>query len=329
MDTVIRKAFLKNWIIILQEYERVKRKESKLFKNCCALYAFYGTSAKQVNKYYSRWLNSNKDTTALLPRKRGTKHPWNQISANIEKDIVSYRKQGYDRYEIVNLLRPKYQVKTPSPATIYRVTRRHGLSKLYHQEKEAKIRYCMQNPGELGHLDIYYVPKTCFLPSPELKIAPQFFLLGLLDDHSRIVWLEVLESFKAVPTMFAALRLFNWFLANLKLKFKAVLTDWGGEFTAINPQGRDHHIFEIALKELGIQHKYCRPNHPQTNGKIERFWKTLEQEFILPNQFFSKKDFQEKLYSYLDYYNTRRIHQGIDQQTPYQRFSKKQKVLPN
>ena len=55
------------------------------------------------------------------------------------------------------------------------------------------------------------------------------------------------------------------------------------------------------LQELGITHRYTRPCRPQTNGKVERFWRTLNEDLL--NQ-------------YLLYYNTERPHQGLGGKTP-------------
>ena len=58
--------------------------------------------------------------------------------------------------------------------------------------------------------------------------------------------------------------------------------------------------------ELGIKHRYTRPYRPQTNGKVERFWRTLNEDLL------------ESLVEYLLYYNTQRPHQGLGGKTPLQ-----------
>lgn len=65
------------------------------------------------------------------------------------------------------------------------------------------------------------------------------------------------------------------------INIKEVLTDNGSEFTAYTSQkAKDLHFFETMLKIVDIKHRYTRPYRPQTNGKIERFWKILNNKCI-------------------------------------------------
>ena len=66
------------------------------------------------------------------------------------------------------------------------------------------------------------------------------------------------------------------------------------------------------LLELGIKHRYIRPYRPQTNGKVERFWRTLNEDLIDETTFESIDEFKDELMQYLCYYNTQRPHQGIN-----------------
>jgi transposase InsO family protein len=62
------------------------------------------------------------------------------------------------------------------------------------------------------------------------------------------------------------------------------------------------------LEKLNIQHKYTKVRRPQTNGKIERFWKIFEEQFFRKHTFSSWKDFNLKLQDWLVFYNTKRKH---------------------
>ena len=72
------------------------------------------------------------------------------------------------------------------------------------------------------------------------------------------------------------------------------------------------------LRELGIKHRYTRPYRPQTNGKVERFWRTLNDDLIEGTTFENLTEFQDELMQYLLYYNTERPHQGLQGHTPFQ-----------
>ena len=72
------------------------------------------------------------------------------------------------------------------------------------------------------------------------------------------------------------------------------------------------------LRELGIKHRYTRPYRPQTNGKVERFWRTVNEDLIDGTTFASLAEFQDELEQYLLYDNEARPHQALGGQTPKQ-----------
>ena len=67
---------------------------------------------------------------------------------------------------------------------------------------------------------------------------------------------------------------------------------------------------------MGIKHRKIKPYRPQTNGKIERFWRTLEEDFIEEPVFESREELEEESFKYMVYYNEYRPHQGIDGMKP-------------
>jgi transposase InsO family protein len=70
------------------------------------------------------------------------------------------------------------------------------------------------------------------------------------------------------------------------------------------------------LLELGIKHRYTRPYRPQTNGKIERFWRTLDDDVIDGATFDNLDYFANEHFKYLIYYNNHRPHQALGGKTP-------------
>ena len=76
------------------------------------------------------------------------------------------------------------------------------------------------------------------------------------------------------------------------------------------------------LMELGIKHRYTKPYRPQTNGKVERFWRTLEDDLKRGTTFDSLEELKDELLQYLVYYNHQRPHQGIDGKTPAEMIEK-------
>jgi transposase InsO family protein len=86
------------------------------------------------------------------------------------------------------------------------------------------------------------------------------------------------------------------------------MSDNGLEFTTHHKDSRPKHTFEIMLVKLNIKHSYTRVRRPQTNGKIERFWRIFEEQFFRKYVFYSNKDFNMKFMDWLVFYNTKRKH---------------------
>lgn len=97
-----------------------------------------------------------------------------------------------------------------------------------------------------------------------------------------------------------------------------MLTDNGPEFCPKQSQTKMDHSFARLMIEMGIKQRHTRPYRPQTNGKIERFWRTLNEDVIEGTYFESEEHFLQELNEYLVYYNHARAHQGINGKTPVQ-----------
>ena len=106
--------------------------------------------------------------------------------------------------------------------------------------------------------------------------------------------------------MFGAMRCFMMLKSNYAIQFEEVLTDNGSEFGNRSVKNKTNHPFERLLTEMGIKHLNTRPYRPQTNGKIERFWKTLYEDLLEDTDFASLSELKEELFQYLAYYNHER-----------------------
>ena len=93
---------------------------------------------------------------------------------------------------------------------------------------------------------------------------------------------------------------------------------FGGQEETGAPTNKAHHPTERMFQELGIKHRYTRPYRPQTNGKIERFWRTLNEDLLEGTTFESPEELKDELLEYLLYYNTARPHQALGGKTPLQ-----------
>jgi transposase InsO family protein len=140
------------------------------------------------------------------------------------------------------------------------------------------------------------------------------YIISLIDSCSRLAWAEVLTSKKALPVMFKTLKMINTLNVTYGLVFQEIMSDNGAEFASRTKP--DEHPFEAMLLELGIKHRYTRPYRPQTNGKVERFWRTLDDDVIEGATFDNLDHFANELFEYLIYYNNLRPHQALTGQTP-------------
>ena len=131
---------------------------------------------------------------------------------------------------------------------------------------------------------------------------------------TRLAWTEVVDDLKSLSVMFAALKSINMLNAEYGVRFEAMLTDNGAEVAS--PRNKAGHSMERMLMELGIKHRYTRPYRPQTNGKVERFWRTLNEDLLDGMVFESAEELKDEQLAYLIYYNTARPHQGLGGKTP-------------
>jgi hypothetical protein len=312
-------VIVKRWIPILQEYEKTKAKVHprafKFVKNICEAHYINRTD---LSRYYHKWVNGNRNSEALLPVKRGPKPGSRRTPKDIERNIVkAYRQFGSNRYELVLLFKPYYLDKTPSPATMDRIKSRYPLNE---SAKKVIKRYEKQAPGELAHVDLSRLTK-------DLKITfkiKELYVAALCDDCTRITYAEIIKDKKASTVAYFMARSLSWFKQIYNFEFEAVMSDNGGEFRG---NLKREHPFETICQELGINHIHTRPYRPQTNGKIEAFFKIAKNEFFYPNEFISQEDLIMNLGNFLFEYNHLRRHGGLNYETPFDKLQSVTKLV--
>ncbi len=310
---------VKRWKPILEEYEKTKAKvEPRSFKFVKNLCQAHHISTKELRRYYRKWLAANRSDESLLPSQRGARPGSRRTPKQIERNIIkAYRRFGSNRYELVLLFKPYYLDKTPSPATMDRIKARYPLNE---SAKKIIKRYEKQAPGELAHIDLTHMPKDLQY-SFKVKDA---YVAALCDDCTRITYAEVIKDKKASTLTYFMARSLSWFKQIYHFEFEAVMSDNGPEFRGSLDR---EHPFETMCRQLGIRHVYTRPYRPQTNGKIEAFWKILKKEFLSPNVFESEKDLVMNLGNFLFEYNHLRKHGGLNYETPFDKLQKVTELL--
>lgn len=306
-DRTIERNYIQKWRFLIAEYEEVKAGRSKTFARVGDFYRYHGTCSQTFRKYYNRFKQSGSEAD-LLPQRRGPKWRERRQPEGIEVEIIACRQRGMNRYEIHAVLRER-RATVPSFSTIYRVLRDHQLNRRTPAMREEKRRIIKDKLGELGHVDLHQLPRDLFLTPPPRPA----FIACLIDSCSRLAWAEVVTSKKALPVMFKTLKMINTLNLTYGLVFLEMLSDNGGEFASRN---NPHHPFEAMLIELDIKHRYTRPYRPQTNGKAERFWRTLGDDLLEGTTFDDLEHLSNELFDYLIYYNNFRPHQALGGATP-------------
>ncbi len=309
-DKTLYRNYIAKWKFMIQEYELVKQHKHPTFRFVSDFYTFHQTNRQTFLKYYHRFCENGREE-ALLPQKRGPKWKSRRTYGYIEQQVLAHRRNGVNRYEICELLRPKLKQLTPSASTVYRILKRYGKSRLKPKMSQRKRQIIKQKAGELGHIDCHHLSRDLIVNESVRR-----YLVCVIDDCTRLAWAEVVEDIKSLTVMFSTMRCLNRLQSQYHIQFAEMMSDNGAEFASRNHLST--HPFERMLVELGIRHRYTRPYRPQTNGKVERFWRTLNEDLIEGTTFDTLTEFQEELAQYLIYYNEYRPHQALNAKTPKQ-----------
>jgi transposase InsO family protein len=138
------------------------------------------------------------------------------------------------------------------------------------------------------------------------------YLHTVIDDHSRVAYLEVCSDERAATAVRVLERAVAWF-AERGVTVERVLSDNGSAYRSC--------AWADACAELGIKPKRTRPYRPQTNGKIERFHRTLADEWAYARFYASETERRAALPGWLHFYNHHRIHSAIGNQPPVTRLT--------
>jgi transposase InsO family protein len=205
-------------------------------------------------------------------------------------------------------------------STVYAILRRAGLARLDRlTPRPAVVRYERQRPGELVHLDTKRLGRIG--PGGGHRVhgrSEHVRHRGIgwnhvhvaVDDHSRLAYAEELDD-QSPATTVGFLERAQDFFAEHGISVERVLTDNGTAYRS--------RAFIAACDELGIGRRRTRPYRPQTNGKAERFIRTLLAEWAYARPFATSADRQADLPGFLDFYNLARPHWSLAGQPPISR----------
>lgn len=309
-NLTLTRNYIQKYRFLINEYELVKQGKHPRYRFVYEFCKAHDTDRRSFLKYYNRFKQSGKEED-LLPMKRGPRWKTRRPIPFIENKVIELRLKGNNRYEIVSILQPTLKHHTPSASGVYNIIKRQGLNRLKPPMKSSRRKIIKEKAGELAHVDTHYLNKGVVTGDTK-----RYYLVCVVDDCTRVAWAEIIEDIKSLTVMFAVLKSLNILAQHYQIKFAEVLTDNGPEFGKKESSKKEEHPFERLLIEMGIKHRYIRPYRPQTNGKAERFWRTIEEDLFEGTNFDTIEEMKEELLQYIYYYNHERPHQGINGSTP-------------
>jgi len=194
-----------------------------------------------------------------------------------------------------------------SPSAVARVLHEAGymLEESPTRRHRDKVRrFERARPNQLWQTDIF----TFMLKRQNRRVH----LVAFMDDHSRFI---VGYGLHATASSALVLEVYRESIASYGAP-EEVLTDNGSQY--ITWRGKS--AFAKECEKRGVKQIVARPRHPQTLGKVERFWGTLWRECVESSIFTDLGDARARIGHFVDHYNFQRVHQGIGGLVPADRF---------
>lgn len=258
----------------------------------------HGIARPVLSRWWARYLAG--DIAALQPRSRRPHHSPTRVPREVIDAVFAARDFGWGVARIAAEIGVGH-------GTVQRALAGVGHNRLPRPARRAVRRYEKTRPGELLHLDLKYLPALD---------AGAEFEFAAIDDFSR----EAVATIGPARNTLAATRFLEHVLAHLPYRVDAVMTDNDMMFTMRYALHSDRLTrFEQALRSAGIEHRLLRPRSPESNGKVERFIKTVDDECFRVIRPQRSRERVRALALFLEYYNHARPHQSLGGVSPVDR----------
>lgn len=258
-----------------------------------------------------RWRREGE--AALEAKSRAPKRVWNKTPADVEDLVIAERKRlkdlGFDYGpEEVTAELAKDLARPPSAATVYRILKARGfiIAEPRKAPRRSQHRFNAARANESWQLDD---------TGRELADSTPIKVLNIIDDHSRLLVGSI-----AMATCTGAAALAG-------VADAAATLGWPQRFQSDNAS-TFRHVLADALRPLGVAAAHSRPNHPQTNGKVERLHQTQQKWLAAHPLATTIAELQQLLDLFRHHYNHHRRHRGINRQIPAEVWTHAPKAGP-
>jgi transposase InsO family protein len=293
-----------------EEFCRLAKMSGANIRSLCRR---FGVSPETGYKWLSRFRAEG--VSGLSDRSRRPKTSPRQIGEDVEARVLALRGEHprWGGRKLHKLLEAEMEV-APSASTITEILRRHGkLDGPGANEARDPIRFEHAEPNDLWQMDF----KGHFALR-EGRCHP----LTVLDDHSRYsLGIGACANEQAGTVQQRLEALFRRYGLP-----RRILADNGPPWGTAGPER--HTILTMWLLDLDIAISHGCPHHPQTQGKEERFHRTLKAEVLADRMFDGLADAQAAFDTWREIYNTKRPHEGIGMATPASRYRISPRDMP-
>jgi transposase InsO family protein len=264
---------------------------------------------------YYRWLRRQSEGR-LQDKKGGSSISWNKLRPEEEARILTQARASPElsaRQLALQLIDSGGWYVSES--TVFRILKREGLIKPaevvgFKADKEYHRK--TKRPNELWATDCAH-----------LKVADWgwYYLVTVMDDYSRFILAWELKSDMAAGSLIDVVQKAVDFtgMTDVPVEDRTVLLSDNGA-------GYLSRQFSDYLRLVGVRHIVASPYHPQTNGKIERYHRSIKGELnLVPYEMPS--ELKEAIRAFIEYYNYRRYHEGLGNVTPYDVYIGRHRVV--
>jgi len=276
-----------------------------------------------AHRWWQRWACASGQERASLSclrdRSSRPQRSPRRLSMEVEQRILAARcETGLGPGRLQGLLRI-------ARSTIWKVLHRHGASRLAKGERQTYRRYEWSRAGALLHMDVKRLARfsrpghaatgdrrRSRLWTDKNEAVGYDYLHVVVDDHSRLAYVELHEREDVETNTLTLQRALSWFGELGLSPPEAVMTD--NAFVYVH--GRR---FQTLLAERAIRHIRTPAYTPRWNGKAERFIQTLQREWAYTHRWRNSSERARSLSSFLRYYNRRRPHSSLGDRPPISR----------